>query len=131
MQRVPYTFPLHKLPPELRFLQRSFLFFLPFQLDKIKVGGDSCLPRHFDKKSVHRITELATLLGIISIKRGYLKSLGFTLNVFYCLLCLFYFSRAFWELTDGRILFPDSRTLKIRSGIVIRTSFTYVGDESV
>src|SRR3954471_20366926 len=50
MQRVPYTFPLYNLPPKLRNFQRSFLFFLPFQLDKIKVGGDSCYPQHFDKK---------------------------------------------------------------------------------
>src|SRR3954466_3024768 len=91
MQRVPYTFPLHKLPPELRFLQRSFLFFLPFQLDKIKVGGDSCYPQHFDKKSVHRITELATLLGMLSIKRG--VTLEFRIH-FNCLICLLYISKA-------------------------------------
>src|SRR4051812_45861870 len=51
MQRVPYTFPLHKLPPELRFLKRFFsvsFCLSEYSLDKIKVGGDSCLPRHFD-----------------------------------------------------------------------------------
>src|SRR4051812_45609919 len=28
MQRVPYTFPLHKLPPELRFSLKGFFLFL-------------------------------------------------------------------------------------------------------
>src|SRR3954469_17858970 len=51
MQRMPYIFPLYNLPPELKIFQRSFLFFLPFQLDKIKVGGDSCYPQHFFKVS--------------------------------------------------------------------------------
>src|SRR3954466_1645269 len=81
-------------PPNLDFLKGFFsvsFCLSEYCLDKIKVGGYSCLPYiSIIKKSVHRITELATLPGI-SIKRGYLKSLGFILNVFYCLLCLFYF----------------------------------------
>src|SRR3954468_18613309 len=51
MQRVSYTFPLYNLPPELKIFQMSFLFFLPFQLDKIKVGGDSCYPHISNKVS--------------------------------------------------------------------------------
>src|SRR4051812_30794009 len=119
-------------PPNSISFQRSFLFFLPFQLDKIKVGGDSCLPQHFQILKVsspyYRTGDSA---GEISIKRGYLKSLGFILNVFYCLLCLFYFSGAFWELTERRILFPDSSTSKIGSGIVMATSLVYAWDWSI
>src|SRR4051812_46532279 len=92
MQRVPYTFPLHKLPPELRFLKRFFsvsFCLSEYSLDKIKVGGDSCLPYIFDyKKSVHRITELATLLGMLSNKRGVTLKFRITL-IIVCLFALF------------------------------------------
>src|SRR3954467_5410661 len=61
MQRVPYTFPLYKLPPRLSFYLKGFScsFSLSDSLDKIKVGGDSCLP-HISIKSVHRITKIKT-----------------------------------------------------------------------
>src|SRR4051812_3088722 len=76
-------------------LKRFFLFLLAFLtcLDKIKVGGDSCLTATFFdyKKSVHRITELATLLGMLSIKRG--VTLEFRIH-FNCLICLLYISKA-------------------------------------
>ena len=37
------TFPFHNLPPELKNnLKGLFCAFLPFLLDKRKVGGDSC-----------------------------------------------------------------------------------------
>ena len=52
------------------------MFLSPFPLsDKIKDGGDSCLPRHLGTKNenqyinswfCHCTTELATLLGIIN-----------------------------------------------------------------
>src|SRR4051812_49978237 len=75
MQRVPYTFPLYNLPPELKIFQRSFLFFLPFQLDKIKVGGDSCYPRHFDYKSQFTVLQNWRLCwGLNSIKEGLPRS---------------------------------------------------------
>src|SRR4051812_18523990 len=47
MQRVPYTFPLYNLPPELKiFLKKglSCSFSISIKLDKIKIGGDSCYP---------------------------------------------------------------------------------------
>ena len=35
-------------PPYSEYLENGFfLYFFPFLLDEIKVGGDSCLPRHF------------------------------------------------------------------------------------
>ena len=35
-------------PPYSKSRKRIFfLYFFPFRLDEIKVGGDSCLPRHF------------------------------------------------------------------------------------
>ena len=54
-------------------------------MDKIKVGGDSCYPQHC-LKSVHRVTELATLLGIYL--RGVPLGIKITLN---CLPCLLYY----------------------------------------
>ena len=51
------TFPFYNLPPEpekhLEKRKFSMLFFLSL-LDKIKVGGDSCLPRHFAKTNAKR-----------------------------------------------------------------------------
>ena len=70
------TFPFYNLPPVLRNISKKEFFcaFFLSLLDKIKVGGDSCLARHFANNkrkpafqktvsSSHRITELATLLG--------------------------------------------------------------------
>ena len=45
------TFPFYNLPPALKISKKGiFLCFFPFQLDKIKVSGDSYLPRHFANK---------------------------------------------------------------------------------
>src|SRR4051812_12846203 len=87
MQRVPYTLPLYNLPPELKIFQRSFLFFFPFQLDKIKVGGNSCLPQHFNKISspYYRTGDSA---GMLSNKRGVTFEFRITLIVV-CFLALF------------------------------------------
>ena len=43
------TFPFYNLPiePEKYLEKGIFLCFCPFHLEKIKDGGDSCLPRHF------------------------------------------------------------------------------------
>src|SRR3954468_24711684 len=97
MQRVPYTFPLHKLPPELRFLKRfsSVSFCLSvYCLDKIKVGGDSCLTATFRSiKSQFTVLQNWRLCwGFISIMRGYLKGLGFILKCFllFALFVLFF-----------------------------------------
>ena len=72
------TFPFYNLPPVLRSISKKEFFcaFFLSLLDKIKVGGDSCLPRHFANtnakhrpafqktvSSSHRITEPVTLLG--------------------------------------------------------------------
>ena len=45
------TFPFYNLPPEPeKNLEKEFFCaFVLSLLDKIKVGGDSCLPRHFAK----------------------------------------------------------------------------------
>ena len=69
-------FPFYNLPPESeRHLEKEFCCaFVLSLLEKIKDGGDSCLPRHFTKRkrepafqnsqfSFPPITELATLLG--------------------------------------------------------------------
>src|SRR3954464_8592877 len=83
-------------PPNLDFFKKVlFCFFLPFRicLDKIKVGGDSCLTARFSNIKVsspyYRTGDSA---GEISIKRGYLKSLGFTLKCFllFALFVLFF-----------------------------------------
>src|SRR3954471_9183901 len=80
-------------PPNLDFFKKVFsvsFCLSEYCLDKIKVGGDSCLPQHFDyKKSVHRITELATLLGMLSNKRGVTLEFRITL-IIVCLLALFF-----------------------------------------
>ena len=46
------TFPFYNLPPVLRNISKKvFSVLFPFPLlDEIKVGGDSCLPRHFANK---------------------------------------------------------------------------------
>ena len=65
------TFPLYNVPPEPKIFKiRSFLCFSNLSLlDKRKFGGDSCYPQQWfqikNLKSVHRITELATLLGTL------------------------------------------------------------------
>ena len=42
------TFPFYNLPPVLKISKKEFFCaFFSFQLDQIKVGGDSYLPRHF------------------------------------------------------------------------------------
>ena len=41
------TFPLYNLPPTQNLEKGFFLYFFPFRLDEIKVGGNSCLLRHF------------------------------------------------------------------------------------
>ena len=42
-------------PPYSEYLEKGiFLCFLPFQLDKIKVSGDSCLTRHFANTKAKR-----------------------------------------------------------------------------
>ena len=50
------TFPFYNLPPVLRNISKKvFSVIFPFPLlDKIKVGGDSCLPRHFANKNAKR-----------------------------------------------------------------------------
>ena len=84
------TFPFYNLPPVLRNISKKvFSVLFPFPLlDEIKVGGDSCLPRHFvntkrktsiNSRFFHRIIELETLLG------KYYKSgvtLGFRSHLF-------------------------------------------------
>ena len=83
------TFPFYNLPPPYSEISQKKEFFCAFflsLLDKIKVGGDSCLLRHFAKtnakrkptfqktvSSSHRITELATLLGTL-ISGVYLRN---------------------------------------------------------
>src|SRR3954468_13924431 len=62
-------------PPNSISFRRSFLFFLPFQLNKIKVGGDSCYP-HISLKSVHRISKwftngCASQIICVSMKKKY------------------------------------------------------------
>ena len=74
-----------------------FMFFSPFPLlDKRKVGGDSFLPQHlqtqtqnqYNSRFCHRITELATLVGI-NKKWGYLRVSS--LFNFFFVLCFLYF----------------------------------------
>ena len=50
------TFPFYNLPPEPRNISKKEFFcaFFLSLLDKIKVGGDSCLPRHFAKTNAKR-----------------------------------------------------------------------------
>ena len=48
------TFPFHNLPPEPKIFSKKVfpvLLYLSLILDKIKVGGDSCLPQHCFAKS--------------------------------------------------------------------------------
>ena len=50
------TFPFYNLPPVLRNSQKRFfpvLFPSPL-FDKIKVGGDSCLPRHLQIQNTNQ-----------------------------------------------------------------------------
>src|SRR3954468_9624141 len=46
-------------PPNSISFRRSFVFFLPFQLDKIKVGGDFCYP-HILKVSSPTVLNVVT-----------------------------------------------------------------------
>ena len=50
-RRGANTFPFYTLPPVLRNISKKEFFcaFFLSLLDKIKFGGDSCLPRHFAK----------------------------------------------------------------------------------
>ena len=69
------NFPFHNLPPYSENIKKFFFrSFHPFlNLDKRKVGGDSCLPQHlwiqmqnhYNSRFCHRIIELETLLGMI------------------------------------------------------------------
>ena len=94
------TFPFYNLPPVLRISRKkifSVLFPFPW-LDEIKVGSDSCLPRHLRTKNAnqknsqfcHRITELATLLGKYN-KVGFTLGFRSFLIFFFGLSCLIYF----------------------------------------
>ena len=50
--------------PRTQNLEKGFfLYFFPFRLDEIKVGGDSCLPRHFANKNAnqHQTVSSATV----------------------------------------------------------------------
>ena len=88
------TFPLYKVPPEPKNLKlRSFLFFstFPYGIKEKSVATLAIRNIAFQSKntkSVHRITELATLLGTLK-KRGYLKDK--ITYVFELFLCLIYF----------------------------------------
>src|SRR4051812_37259317 len=83
-------------PPNSDFIKGFFLFLFAFliNLDKIKVGGDSCLTATFRSlKSQFTVLQNWRLCwGFISIKRGYLKSLGFILKCFllFALFVLFF-----------------------------------------
>ena len=70
------TFPFYKSTSRTEKLShKEFCYaFVLSMLEKIKDGGDSCLPRHFAKPAKKQavlnppITELATLLGILKVR---------------------------------------------------------------
>ena len=60
------TFPFYNLPPEPeKYLEKEFFCaFVLSLLDKIKDGGDSCLPRHFVKTNANANQHSKTVSSI-------------------------------------------------------------------
>src|SRR4051812_17644810 len=77
-------------PPSPFYFKGLFLYFLPFlTLDKIKVGGDSCLPQHcciYKNKSQFTVLQNWRLCWG-RIKRGVTLELSSYLYLLVCFVC--------------------------------------------